>query len=545
MFKLNQLHLTNIKFNFQRTFSSTFTSATNFYIENSSCLRRWPIKWVPIKRVTYFRQLKLAQLAFLFGPKSVLVQAYQRSLLRSIFLRLLSVYFVVDSSKSGKIYINDNFLAKSTLSKLNLVYELQDLRFFRSKRLYWVKSSWFRQTKQIFSLSSIRDRVVQVFLKLLLEPIAEVYADSNNYGFRSYRSSHHVLAEIHSVLLNKKYNPAKLVTWSFIIKGFFSQAAKDWLILNLPLPSCCIRIILLWIKDGIFNIALAGGIFLPILLNFMIDGFEKKLASVSYFNNPKFSCLSLWCFRYGSKIIIISTSKRLIENWVLKKTVGFLVSRGLCLKNGNSAPINVMPLIEKNLIFLGYMWSCRNFNFKKDKKDSLVTGGEKVELTIHQTQLVLLRKKLRSLFHYHVHKPAGVIISQVNSFIIRCCKYFCFSQFHSIRVEFEQYLFKLCWNWVIRKHPRWGKRALARYYFLQKNYKFLGRSWIFRAFLQYPKSVKSEEHIKFLYLPTLVIRPSSLKLFRIPLKLLHVHAFHKDFKDYLLTMFSTFECLDY
>ena len=546
MFKSKKVYYNLLKFNLKNNFLSSYAVAAKEKTSFSSFLR-WPRNWLRVKSFVYFRQVKLARLAFLFGSKSSIVQNYQSSLLVSVHFRLLSVYFVVDS-ESGKISGKDKFLVKDVCGKLALVRQLRNLKFFRPTGIRWLIFSKLKRIEISLSLLTIRDRIVQVFLKLLLEPITEVYADPNSYGFRLYRSSHQLVAAIHSVLLSRRDDISNLSIWSFNVSGFFTKISQNWLLLNLPLPTYLVPLILSWIRAGSLNTKLVGGILLPIIINFMLNGYELRLLNCLYNKHFNLTRLSFWIFRYGTKILILGNKKQFLKNWIVRKTVSFLSWRGLCIRATTGLnKVEVNTLIEKNLIFLGYEWSYKALKLTSQSKlcSSFKSYQKEIVLFPNQNQLKLLRKKIRNIFHYQLHNSATNIIAQANTLILGWCKYYCFSNLQESRRDFEHYLFKLCWNWVTRKHVRWGKHALAQYYFLQKTYRFFGRFWVFRSFSSFHENGNLKERPTFLYLPTIISRSIPVYFFKLPLKVLQIHAFHKKFKNYLVTACSTVDYLDY
>lgn len=55
------------------------------------------------------------------------------------------------------------------------------------KKIYSPKSNGL---KRLLGIPTMKDRVVQTFYVLALNPIAEETSDSRSYGFRRYRSVH-------------------------------------------------------------------------------------------------------------------------------------------------------------------------------------------------------------------------------------------------------------------------------------------------------------------------------------------------------------------
>lgn len=71
-------------------------------------------------------------------------------------------------------------------------------------------------------IPTIFDRAVQSLFKLIIEPITEVNADINSYGFRKNRNAHQALAKLRSILVSKP-GSEDIVILSLDIKGFFDN----------------------------------------------------------------------------------------------------------------------------------------------------------------------------------------------------------------------------------------------------------------------------------------------------------------------------------
>jgi RNA-directed DNA polymerase len=79
----------------------------------------------------------------------------------------------------------------------------------------------FEKTRPL-GIPTIFDRAVQSLFKLIIEPITEVNADINSYGFRKNRNAHQALAKLRSILVSKP-GSEDIVILSLDIKGFFDN----------------------------------------------------------------------------------------------------------------------------------------------------------------------------------------------------------------------------------------------------------------------------------------------------------------------------------
>jgi RNA-directed DNA polymerase len=67
----------------------------------------------------------------------------------------------------------------------------------------------------VLSISTIRDRVVQGALKLILEPIFEADFQSGSYGYRPQRSAHEAVERVAQAIVHRKTRVLDLDLRSF------------------------------------------------------------------------------------------------------------------------------------------------------------------------------------------------------------------------------------------------------------------------------------------------------------------------------------------
>jgi hypothetical protein len=123
----------------------------------------------------------------------------------------------------------------------------------------------------------------------------------------------------------------------------------------------------------------------------------------------------------------------------------------------------------------------------------------------------------------------------LNPIIIGWANYFNMGNSARFRDYVRQALWKLCWSWSKRKHKKWGKKKIAKYYFLREDgSKFKGRIWTFfgetKSQSRY-KEINKIEKKKKIYLQDILNTNAILasKEYIIPKKLESIHAFHEEY----------------
>jgi len=94
------------------------------------------------------------------------------------------------------------------------------------------------------TVPTLRDRAMQALYLLAVEPIAEMQADFNSYGFRPYRSTADAAERCFKVLCSK--HSAQWILEGDI-RACFDKISHDWLLDNIPMES---RILKQWLKAG-------------------------------------------------------------------------------------------------------------------------------------------------------------------------------------------------------------------------------------------------------------------------------------------------------
>jgi group II intron reverse transcriptase/maturase len=181
-------------------------------------------------------------------------------------------------------YIEDKIGLEKFLTKIH--NELKDKRY-RPKPVLrrWIEKPG-KTEKRPLGIPIVRDRVVQMAAKLVLEPIFETNFLKCSYGFRPKRSAHDAVAAIARTITFKR----QTVVIDADIKGYFGNIRHN-ILLNLLRKRISdprvIELIKGWLKAGVREEGKyieaggsgtpQGGVISPLLSNIYLHSFDKMI----------------------------------------------------------------------------------------------------------------------------------------------------------------------------------------------------------------------------------------------------------------------------
>jgi RNA-directed DNA polymerase len=137
---------------------------------------------------------------------------------------------------------------------------------------------------RLLGIPTVRDRVVQATLKLLLEPIFDPYFSPNSYGFRPGRSQHQAVEAAQRMV-----NSGKPYLVDIDLSKFFDRIHHDRLIARMGekvTDKRILRLVGLMLRSGIMingvvipsqEGAMQGGPLSPLLSNIVLDELDQEL----------------------------------------------------------------------------------------------------------------------------------------------------------------------------------------------------------------------------------------------------------------------------
>ena len=536
---------------------------------NLSEAKLWgELDWGVIESEVKKGQEKLVTLVGEKGKYSSEVAKMQVNLAKTLSFRAAAVRKVM-MNKGGETPGYDGIILKTPNQKASMVQTLRDILTTVEKQKRY-KTTPVRRVMipkangklRPLGIPTIRDRCLQQLLNLVLVPVVEMYSDPNSYGFRAHRGAKNAVAAVRADIQTGR-------EWKWVldadIKGFFDNINHDWIMKHIPLPSPHKTILKGWLESGAIQkvgkfgeefvetitVTPQGSIISPTISNFVLNGLEeciqKSLKGITggkafrrniYKDGVRTKMLTFHTktVRYADDFVVITSSRRILELRIRPAVEQFLKERGVSLSEEKTKMFSISSGTELN--FLGYTFKYRT---KWEYKHSFFKeriGRSGVALYPQKRKLKDIKDKLRKIFRASTNISAYELISKVNPIIRGWANYFNLGESVRFRDYLRFCLYKECWRWARKKHPKWGKRSIATTYFLGSQTKKTSRDnglpgshiWTFygtaKTESRYSESDTGKE--RTLVDPTTVVETVAGRTFAIPNNLLHVHAYHED-----------------
>lgn len=286
----------------------------------------------------------------------------------------------------------------------------------------------------------IKDRVVQMAVHLMIEPIFEADFEDCSYGFRPSRSAHDALEDIAAnVKLERK------AVFDADLSSYFDTIPHDKLMACVErriADRSVLRLIRMWLNSPIVEDdgkggqtrsrpskgTPQGGVISPLLANIFLHEFDRA------FNGPngprRFANARL--VRYADDFVILARYMGPLIQGFVERTL-----QGLGLElNRDKTRIVDLRRWRDSLDFLG-------FTFRYDQ--NLRGKGTYLKMVPSAKSLKRLRERLRQMTSRRVQAPLEEVIRRVNLYLKGWGAYFSFGY---PRVAFRQV------NWFVQKRFR-------------------------------------------------------------------------------------------
>ena len=410
------------------------------------------------------------------ASRTRMVKKLQSLLVKSLNARILAVKRVSENKGKNTAGV-DGKLLDTNIKKSKYVADLKiKLPDYKSMPLKRIEIPKKNGKLRPLGIPTMFDRSIQALYKLALEPIAEVVADKNSYGFRPKRSTQDAMKQVW--LCTSKKNGGEWILEADI-KGCFDNISHQWMYDNIPLDN---RLLKQWLKSGFIKDDTLfptdagtpqGGIISPILANMVLDGienivknhkarFQKMVNGVIIYRHTN----RLNFIRYADDFVITGRTPedlRLVQKDIEK----FLNIRGLELSKEKTHITNIRDGFD----FL-------SFNFRKYPND-------KVIVTPTKDGIKSFKSKIKDIFKKYNSSSLTMLITKLNPLLRGWANYYRFVNSKVIFSKLDSYIWRKSLNWMKRIHQRRETKKYYKQYFKPfPNYKSDvlsdGRQFVYR-----------------------------------------------------------------
>jgi RNA-directed DNA polymerase len=317
-------------------------------------------------------------------------------------------------------------------------------------------------------IATIRDRVAQAALKLVLEPIFEADFLPCSYGFRPNRRAHDAVAEVHH-FTSRSYE------WIVEgdIKACFDEISHSALmdrVRDRVGDKRVLELVKAFLKAGILTEdgTLAdtdagtpqGSILSPLLSNVALSVLDEYIAQgpggpgASPYERAKRRRHSLPNYRlvrYADDWCLAVSGTRAHAEALRDEITGVLTTMGLRL----SPEKTLITHIDEGLVFLGW-------RIQRHRKRG--TGKRFVYVYPAKKALVAVMAKVKTICRRNTNLSLEVLLHQLNRMLRGWTAYFKYGCSNATFSYLRSYLWKQVIRWQERKHRRTPWKQLRRRY---------------------------------------------------------------------------------
>jgi RNA-directed DNA polymerase len=295
---------------------------------------------------------------------------------------------------------------------------------------------------RVLSIPSIRDRVVQGALKLILEPIFEADFQSGSYGYRPKRKAHEAVARVAQAIVEEKTRIIDLD-----LKAYFDNVQHYLLLEKVARrvqDEAVMHLLKMILKATGKQGVPQGGVISPLLSNLYLNEVDRMLEKAVNITRRGKST-SIQYARFADDLVILIDAERR-SDWLLKavdkRLREELAKLRVSINEDKSRMVDLKT--GESFTFLGFEYR-RILSLRRKWRPHYAPKLKK---------RTALFEKLREIFRQHVSWPVEKVIEKINPLLRGWVNYF--------RVGHSSRCFGVVKRWVEKKVRQHLMRARGR-----------------------------------------------------------------------------------
>lgn len=298
-------------------------------------------------------------------------------------------------------------------------------------------------------IPTIKDRVVQMSVKLVIEPIFEADFEDSSYGFRPVRSAHDAVKEI-----KKKLIEGKVEVYDADLSAYFDTIPHNELMILVKKrisDKYILNLIKMWLKSPVYENKIytggkknkvgipQGGVISPLLANIYLHLLDKAV------NRAK------GIFRkYGIEIVRYADDFILMGKRIPREVIEYLkeILSKMKLKV-NEEKTHMLNGYKERFNFLGFTFRYSQSLYQRERKYWNIEPSIKSQKK--------LRGKIKEYLSRNGHKASEILVKDLNAMLRGWLNYFSIEKV-SYPAKAKRSLRNYLYNKLTRSYKRKSQR---------------------------------------------------------------------------------------